>query len=119
MAKRMTLDETWDRCLEMWKWVSKRAGHNSEPYTTAVLKEQWFEKSRFKKHRTEDCFFCDYASEARNGPYQGCQECPGKKVISGFHCEKRKTYHWGYKPVAFYNKLVSLNRKRLKGKKHV
>ena len=120
MAKKMTLDETWKNCLSMWRWIAKqkRAGSRKDVFD---LKEEWLD-NKGRLGLIETCFFCDY--NVRRGGTIGinkCKKCPAKKVDSEFHCEydameNDVAYKWNDKPIAFYNKLVSLNRKRLKAK---
>ncbi len=103
--KKVSLDRTWELCLEMWKWISKqKKARNAKSITH--LKEKWMQSHHFKNVQA-DCFFCEYAE--RQG--RGCSSCPGNLVNKRFHCG-RTSYHYGMKPTAFYNKIVALNKKR-------
>ncbi len=113
--KKLTLNETWRLCLSMWKWIAKqkRAGTLKDTYN---LKVEWLQKHWVGKDVYDECFFCDYQIQHRKREYEGasdCPGCPGALVDKWFDC-----YHsgcdWFYNPIAFYNKLVSLNRKRKK-----
>ena len=109
--KRLTIDKTWELCLAMWRWIAneRRKGNTAPIY---YLKEEWAEKHDYSVDLHEECFFCEYGERGDNS---GCRLCPGKKVDPDFDCEDRD-YHFTLYPIAFYNKLVSLNRKRLKSK---
>ena len=111
--KKLTLNQTWTLCLKMWKWIA--AEKRKHP-----RKQTW--KSKFKWLRahgygTEDleanCFFCEYTDTHGDN---GCAGCPGRKIDKEFHCEN-ESYHWHDESLMFNKKLVSLNRKRMKGKK--
>jgi len=116
---KLTLDETWKNCLSMWRWIAKEVQSGNSAHVEK-LKIEWMNAHGIADGKIYgNCFFCGYAEhrkERYNGYKEYCPECPGVKVSSYFRCE-RTTYHYKYRPIAFYNKLVSLNRKRLKGKK--
>lgn len=110
MAKKMTLGETWENCLSMWQWVAKQIEDESKK-GVILLKRQWAEAHGFVSGEIEaDCFFCEYASQ-NNGGWPGCSKCPGKKIEPHFDCDYGDC-QWKETPVAFYNKLVGLNKKR-------
>jgi len=107
--KKLTLDETWRLCLIMWRWIAKEARAGSRDAIWG-LKCEWLEK-----HGYEDvscnCFFCEYADKRK----ACCDLCPAYKIDKEFYefgCQNAE-YDWRVKPIAFYNKLCSLNRKRL------
>ncbi|MHC4397910.1 MAG: hypothetical protein ACYS1A_19875 [Planctomycetota bacterium] len=105
--KRLTLDETWRLCLSMWRWIAKQK--RLHPYSNIrVLKRRWAEKHGYFDLE-QNCFFCEYT--VRRELY--CEGCPGAKVDKMFRCARYPKYIWYSKPIAFYKKLVSLNRKRL------
>lgn len=111
--KKLTLDQTWKLCLSMWRWIVRQIRQNSA-LNVNVLKQQWLDEHGYDSADIrDDCFFCAYI-EVRNS--KGCEKCPGKKVDKGFDCRNFK-YSWFSVPIAFYNKLVSLNRKRMKKKR--
>jgi hypothetical protein len=127
MAKRMTLDETWKNCLSMWRWIAKqiknRKGFNGfslvrKQAIVERLKAEWIESHGFSGIR-HNCFFCEYDWHRDDR----CTFCPAEKIEKGFHCHQAGflspvlPHSFAYRPIAFYNKLVSLNRKRLKAKK--
>lgn len=106
--KRLTLDKTWELCLKQRRWIAKevKIGRNSIG-ETIDLKDEWLEKHDFK-NVSENCFFCDYAYKRA-----GCRpSCPGKKIDKSFDCDNRD-YHYAAEPLAFYKKLVQLNKIRL------
>lgn len=113
--KRLTLNETWKLCLQMWKWIAgqARAGRTD----VWPMKEQWLEEHGFDfddESINNACFFCEYH---RQHPIKAedCN-CPAIKIDKAFSC-MGGAYDFKRHPIAFYNKLVSLNRKRLKKKK--
>ena len=112
--KRMNLDESWKLCMSMWRWIAEQIRAGCE-YSVDVLKEQWLKKHGYKigkygEYITGNCFFCTYITSCGK---EECSFCPGKKVDGTFNC-MRKDYDFFGRPIAFYNKLRSLNRKRLK-----
>ena len=116
-AKKLTLNETWRLCLKMWKWIAEqvKAGRIEG---VERLKGEWLEKNWTGEPLENDCFFCKSSNYYNTRAACGCVlgMCPGKLVNKRFSC-CRKTYHYKHHPIAFCNKLVSLNRKRLKAKK--
>lgn len=112
--KRLTLNETWVLCLRMWKWIAgqKRKGNIK---CVPILKEQWLKEHGFgRKKIRADCFFCEYAFQHREA-FDTCKSCPGQIINPRFACGNT-TYDYQLKPIAFYKKLVSLNKKRKKKK---
>jgi len=112
----MTLNETWKKCMSMWRWIAKmkRTGDGRGVWK---LKEAWMEKRGISGIEL-DCFFCGYQKTHKTkhrASTSNCFVCPGSKVDPEFDCYDEK-YSWEDEPIAFYNKLVSLNRKRLKKK---
>lgn len=111
----MNLNKTWRLCLSMWRWIAeeRKKGNNKGVWP---LKVEWLQKHGFEKDSIEnDCFFCDYAltHKARIKTENGCPRCPGTKVDRSFFCVG-DDYNYHYRPIAFYNKLRALNRKRMK-----
>ena len=105
--KKLTLNKTWTECLRMWKWIAKekKAGNLSR---VVILKSKWLNEHGYNADEIQDtCFFCDYVRR------KTCCDCPGKKVNPGFDCEDENC-EYDSEPIAFYNKLVALNKKRLK-----
>ena len=108
----MNLDETWELCLKMWKWIAK----NSKGYDVTGLKSQWIEDSEFCENPPVDnCFFCEYNKKRGGGIRDGedCHLCPGKRVDKSFNCMERDICYDTY-PDKFYKKLKELNKKRTK-----
>lgn len=112
MVKRkhkFNLDETWKLCLSQWRWIAKEI--KKDPNSGVwVLKAKWVNEHGYDVKY--DCFFCEYSGRRNDS----CYLCPGTQIDPEFNCEDVE-YHYANKPIAFYNKLVSLNRKRLKAKK--
>ena len=98
----------------MWRSVAKKVkgGSRSSPGT---LKKEWLDKHPKFGRPIHLCFFCEYDSDS--GKRQ-CSKCPAVLVSAEFGkygCEQWGCgYHWIYEPIAFYNKLRALNRKRTK-----
>ncbi len=111
--KKRTLSETWRLCLEMWKWIDEEIEAKGLNYWKHIdLKQRWLKKHRIRGNIRFNCFFCHYAFEHAQEK-DPCLACPGKLVNKSFHCGNRR-YDWCTNPYAFYKKLVSLNKTRLK-----
>ncbi|KKK82643.1 hypothetical protein LCGC14_2801350 [marine sediment metagenome] len=109
--KKLTLDETWRLCLSMWKWIAKQKREGSKK-TPVQLKYQWMSAHGLEEKINADCFFCNYITANKKCDIY----CPGVKIDKDFNCATSGC-HWYHDPIAFYNKLVSLNRKRLAKKR--
>ncbi len=107
--KRLNLNETWVLCLKMWKWIAKqvKAGRQN----VEGLKEEWLRKHKFSGIHSK-CFFCDYAVKNSHPKKFDCN-CPAERIEQDFWCQK-DSYCYSLKPIAFYKKLVELNKLRLK-----
>ncbi len=113
--KRLNLNETWVLCLKMWKWLIEQieAGDTS---SVPDLKIKWVKKHGIKKNSIDaNCHFCEYNTKA-GGRYPNCKYCPGKKIAKDFFCE-HEDYYYQNNPIAFYKKLVELNKIRLAKRK--
>lgn len=111
--KKLTLNQSWKRCLRMWKWVIEHLEEfNGEVFDAKVA---WIKQYFFNEGLKENCFFCEY-NEQQEGSGEGkcvfCSQCPGKLVNRRFDCGN-VSYHWYYNPIKFYEKLLQLNAKRL------
>jgi hypothetical protein len=110
--KELNLDQTWEQCLKMWKWVSEQVGAVSDLRVSA-LKGRWIEKNDPERvldlSNDGDCYFCLYTD---NG---SCVECPAQLVEKSFHCCD-ECHYYATKPVAFYAELKRLNKIRLERK---
>ncbi len=108
--KRLTLNETWVLCLRKWKWVAEEWEKGRRDIEN--LKAEWLREHGFGDELVDnDCFFCEYDSQHDDD----CKSCPAILVSRNFSCTN-VTYIWCYKPTTFYNKLLSMNKKRLEGK---
>ncbi len=105
--KKLTLKETWNLCLSQWRWIAKEV-RKSPKNNIDDLKEEWVGKYGFFDI-DNNCFFCNYAEG-------NCDLCPARKVDKSFDCYTPE-YNHKTMPIAFYNKLVSLNKKRLAKKR--
>jgi len=104
----------------MWKGIAAKKKKGSEE-EVGELKGIWLEEHGFEDIEIKaNCFFCEYASQQceygsqqkRDVGPKRCQFCPAKLVDKEFDCFC-ETYHYHRKPIAFYNKLLELNKKRL------
>ncbi len=120
--KRLTLDETWVLCLAMWKWIAKEGRAATKAgivWDVCELKREWVDIHGFEKIKIyHNCFFCEYAHhysyEDIRG--EGCNLCPARKIDKEFDCHNDEYYYFCY-PIAFYKKLLALNKIRLAKKK--
>ncbi len=108
--KKLTLDETWKLCLSMWRWIAKQLRAN-DSLGIEALKKKWLKQHGYRNVQL-DCFFCEYAKRGWEEGMGGCGECPGKKVDKLFKCG-HADYDWAKRDGGFYNKINSLNKKRL------
>ena len=124
--KRLTLDQTWTQCLKMWRCIAKqtRAAIKADKGWDSVetLKAKWVDKHGLENACLCDhCFFCEYAYLATTPEEcptwsEKCWKCPAKKIDKDFYC-KHPEYNFQSNPIAFYKKLVALNKIRLARKK--
>jgi len=114
------LDQVWENCLEMWKWIYENVKKEDDIEDIANLKIRWLKDNGHSNYRRNDCFFCQYASKnggifvAKTGNdtnHKYCPQCPGTLVSKQFHCEFKKSYVWYAKPKQFYKKLLKLYQK--------
>ena len=119
MKKKLTLNETWKWQLRLSGYVAeqKRAGDSR---SVDDLKREWLAKNWEGEKIQDNCFFCDYSRKhpkktwkPEYNDWPGCPPCPATLVDKNFDCYNG-AYHFAYRSIAFYNKLVSLNRKRQK-----
>lgn len=118
--KQLNLDETWQLCLKMWKWIIKEFPKLPDPFhekdiieTINDLKDEWCVKNGFEGKVDNSCFFCEYGCQ--HAP-NVCGHCPAVKIDPEFDC-MNTYYDYSKYPVAFYKKLKQLNKIRLKKKK--
>lgn len=117
--KKLTLDKTWELCLAQWKWIVGQI-RKGRPAYIGDLKGEWLVKHGFENTRDSagNCFFCRYAGGDVSGGIdeKDCIKCPARKVDKAFYC-CNADYDYAYKPLAFYAKLLKLNKIRLAKKK--
>jgi hypothetical protein len=110
--KRLTINETWEQCLAMWKWISRQClGKSKEWCVSNVnrLKIEWMAYNKIQGIHVH-CFFCHNRSGGRtNGINCGC---PAKKIDKSFNCVT-SAYHYMNYPREFYAELKRLNKIRL------
>jgi len=104
--KKLTLDETWEQSLAMWKWISRQWTRGRRD--VLALKEEWLKKQGYGESEVlRDCFFCQACREI-------CSNCPAVLIDSSFDCIGTDySYH---DAPAFYAKLKELNKIRLEAK---
>jgi len=111
--KKITLNETWKRCLAMWQWIVKELKARPEA-DISELKEEWVDKNHPEDLAGTLCYFCDWHNAHRKAKGQGCclgcPGCPGCLVSPRFNCYKAG---WGTNPARFLRTLKRLNKKRL------
>jgi hypothetical protein len=116
--KRLTVDQTWEQCLAMWKWISRQCKGKSKKWVRANLyhlKASWMKKNVTEPDSVmNDCFFCEYDSKRDGLINNGCF-CPARKIDKDFDC-MRKTYSYCQLPRLFYAELKRLNKIRLERK---
>ena len=109
--KRLTLDQTWEQCLAMWKWISRQCINKKRPswYFVETLKMEWLHTKGIEHYELDhDCYFCEHDLNHRGM----CGSCPARKIETGFHCDNNE-YSWMRHPRLFYAKLKELNKIRL------
>ncbi len=108
LKTKLSLEQTWQKCMKMWKEMIEK--HWIRGMSGCTLKDIYFTNHpRMITKPTDTCYFCDYA-ERKDGCYKSC---PGILVDKNFACTDT-SYHYDYKPKAFYRKLVALDKKRKK-----
>ncbi len=119
--KRLNLDETWVLCLAMWKWIAQQvraAIKAGKAWDVNNLKAKWCRKHGYS-HIDWLCFFCEYILHNNRSSCKTSRispHCPGRKVDKKFNCQN-KEYQFENKPIAFYKKLLALNKIRLAKKR--
>lgn len=112
--KKLTLDETWKYCLQMWKWIVEQI-KNGNNLSLSFLKYEWLRQNGFASESVRlGCFFCEYREKSG----LNCEEeygCPAQKIDKTFDCVSPHI-HYSRNPEAFYAELLRLNKIR-KGKK--
>lgn len=108
-TKKLTLNRTWVWQLKMSGWIAEQKKMGNL-LSVPSLKREWLRNNWTGKPLHLRCFFCEYNEKS------GCMECPGVLVDRQFRCNVKK-YHYSDHPIPFYNKLVSLDRKRKKKNK--
>jgi len=105
MEAKMTLDECWENCEAMWKWIAEVWQPSDD---IDDLKRKWLVEHGLSGI-VGGCFFCEWNETVT---LESCDGCPGKMVDPGFDCGN-KQYHYVNRPVEFYNEIVRLNKIRL------
>ena len=105
---KLTLDQTWIKCLKMWKWVVKH--HHKNRDDVINLKYSYLKMCHIEPYQISNlCYFCNVAISAG----YACENCPGKLVDPIFNCRNPK-YNYCKKPEKFLAKLKQLNKQKRK-----
>ncbi len=110
--KKLNLDETWDLCLQMWKWISRQQLNGDEE--VEILKDAWLRDHDYDCPVFR-CFFCGYNDSHGGDCPERCRSCPAVKVDPSFYCMNIE-YHFEDYPRKFYAELKRLNKIRLSKK---
>lgn len=121
--KYYTVDETWELCLKMWKWISRQCkgkGWRWCKRNVSRLKIEWLLANGFEAGEfSQNCFLCDRTTPRGEFGFD-CSKCPGLKVWPEFDCADSKDYPIGMffirQPREFYAELKRLNKIRLERK---
>lgn len=117
--KRLTVNETWELELAMWKWVSRQCKGKSKEWCRLKgerlkgerLKGEWLVANGYKEDNVDHrCFFCDRCPKSTHDGIL-CM-CPAKKVDKEFNCMTEPYWH-SKNPRLFYAELKRLNKIRL------
>jgi hypothetical protein len=113
--KRLTINQTWEQCLAMWKWISRQCKGKDKGWcenNVERLKVHWLKVHGIKDGELNyNCFLCEY-DVRRKGL---CLSCPAQKIDKSFKCMEYD-YSYETRPRLFYAKLKELNKIRLKTK---
>ena len=105
---KLSLEQTWTKCLKMWKWIAENDFICGEDGKRAYFREH----PRLKVPDKSDCYFCDYTTQT----IEVCRGCPGALVENGWRCTY-KNFSYNANPKKFYQELLRLNKKRKASKK--
>jgi hypothetical protein len=96
----------------MWQWIAEvwLGGYSGR---VEWLKYRWLRDNNIRTNLRHACYFCEYAKKQFWLGIDRCDCCPGRMVDGEFYCEGSNFYAWFKEPLAFYNKLLQLNEKRL------
>ena len=112
------LNQSWENCLTMWKWVSgnlprgfAKLNRTDKLDVINKLKRKWLIANGFEGNRVlQDCFFCEFSSI--DGDIL-CGRCPGRLADRDFHCNRcADSISWILNPKNFYKNLVKLDKNR-------
>ena len=142
MKEKMTLDQAWEECLKMWRWIVEQLDAGRDEGVCA-LKEEYVRNIGLTPHKpvnqgggadldkvlVADCFFCEY-NEQHDGNNEDegeevwdeedwefvqeghCDQCPGTKVDVRFQCSSSE-YSYCSSPRLFLKEIERLNKIRL------
>lgn len=114
--KKLTLNQAWTLCLRQWRWIAEQVKKGaSAGKDIGDLKNEWIRKNGYPED--SNCFFCLWAEQQLPTLDTVCPNCPAKKIDKKFHCCEAIYDYWD-KPLAFYTKLLKLNKIRTSKRGH-
>jgi len=112
--RELSLEEAWEKCLEMWKWISEVIAKSPIRLVVIEMKHIWLlEHDPEMDNMASGCYFCEFRLQNSTNGYS-CDGCPAKLIDPEFHCMAVLEYNHEHEPVKFYQKLVELNELRKK-----
>ncbi len=102
----ISLDETWEFCIKMTKWIAEEMRRDSSQ-RVGTLKKAYLAQNHPDLHLCNNCFFCDYDDDNDNE----CKACPARLVESSFDC-RNDAYNYYWRATDFHKELVRLNKIR-------
>jgi hypothetical protein len=120
------LDDVWSETISMFGDIVVSLGDGFIRHwweevcgdIVPAMKEVWLSARGYDPSRiSNQCFFCHYDSMYGHCT-SSCDGCPGKLVDPTFNCMATDCCYEEH-PEAFYQKLVALNRKRLRRARYI
>ncbi len=111
--EKLSIDETWRRCMDMWQFIAEQLKNGSEE-SSGVLKERWLRSYYPDDDLKYDCYFCEAAKKISFEDHKCmCIGCPAREIDPTFDCDNGDN-SWHLNGIGFYNTLCDLNQKRLR-----
>ena len=115
----LTLEETWQLCIKMWKWIvaeweklEERPVEEVEIWVNGK-KSLWLESNGYGDVDIDsDCFFCEWVKKHTTDKIRNCVSdklCPGCMVDKNFSCYKAG---WDSDPPRFLKEIMRLDKIR-------
>ena len=104
---KLTLDQAWELCLEMWPDVVREWKNGEKSVKT--IKDEWLDRHGWVGV-DHNCFFCERCrDQTHNG--KDCTRCPGKQIDKDFRCVFTD-YDYDDHPDLFLAEIRRLNKIR-------